>query len=126
MTRRKNRLCRIRLNAERRRKPRDIRRWLHADKLEFRNRRGKLITADEWMRLIENDAYRIVKVTRIENGTIVSTIWTGTPSEGNTYFETWMRGGALDIQMRARTELLARIVHCTLARMAGARARRGT
>lgn len=76
--------------------------------LRFTDRKGYLLTMEEWLRLFGNDDYRQVGLDKVE-GCTVSTIWMGINMPlTEQRFETLVTGGPLDgHQRRYATESAA-------------------
>lgn len=43
----------------------------------YYNRKGEEISLEEWRNLFEDKEYKVIKQTRFDDGTLVSTIWLG-------------------------------------------------
>lgn len=59
---------------------------------EYFNKQGDVISREKWMDLYADDSYQQVANTKLDNGTLILTVWMGIPhsygSNGPVIFET--------------------------------------
>jgi hypothetical protein len=85
--------------------------------IEYYDKEGNAITAQEWAELFEDMEYRRIAYTELPNGTTVSTVWLGLVHghgpNGPLVYETMVKhkGDDWDEQYRYATEDEAKVGH---------------